>query len=239
VLAREFHQLVPSSAKEVFSPMEGSLSQSQTSVHHRKAIGNQRQTKSCMKSPYEPELVVLCEARLQELTGADIADLTEFAECRLVMHGAPPAMGEDVTQRAFQQVLQGLETDQGGRRPRLVDLTNKPAFLNYLRGVISSLVNWMTSKSGFAAGCALRDDDLAESCDDGGASAKDAELNDLRDQLFPRLRARAPKRLLATLDAWEPVFTQSDRIPAPGQRSYVREVRDLAKEVLAEIGGLD
>jgi len=96
----------------------------------------------------------------------------------------------------------------------------------------------MTSKNGFGAVCALRDDDLAEPNDDGGASAKDAEWHDLRDQLFPRLRARAPKRLLPTIDAWEPVFTQSDRIPAPGQRSYVREVRDLAKEVLSEIGGL-
>ena len=192
-----------------------------------------------MKSPYEKELMVLCEARLREITGADCAELTEFAECRLVIHGAPPAMGEDVTQRAFQQVLQGLETDQGGRRPRLVDLGNKSSFLNYLRGVISSLVNWMTSKNGFGAACALREDDLAESNDDGGASAKVAELNDLRDQLFPRLRARAPKRLFPTIDAWESVFAHTDRIPAPGQRSYVREIRTLAKEVLSEIGGLD
>jgi hypothetical protein len=191
-----------------------------------------------MKSPYQPELQALCEARLQEFTRADIADLTEFAECRLVVLRASPSIGEDVTQRALQQVLRGLETDQGGRRPRLVDLQDKPAFLNYLRGVVSSLVFGMTSKVGFGAACALRDDDLAESNDDGGASAKDAELNDLRDQLFTRLRARAPKRLLPTIAAREPVFAQSDRIPAAGQRSYVREVRDLAKEVLAEIGGL-
>ena len=88
--------------------------------------------------------------------------------------------------------------------------------------------------------CALRDDDLLVALGhDGGASAKEAELNDLRDQLIPRIRARAPKRLLPTIEAWEAVFTQSDRIPAPSQRSYVQEIRNLAKEVLLEIGGLD
>jgi hypothetical protein len=193
-----------------------------------------------MKVPYQPELKALCEARLQEFTGADSADLTEFAECRLIVLGASPTMGEDLTQRALQQVLQGLETDQGGRRPRLVDLVNKPAFLNYLRGVISSLVFGMTTRSEFlACSTAGYDDAIAGPNDDGGAAVKDAELTDLRDQLFPRLRARASKRLLPTINAWEPVFTLSDRIPARGQRSYVREVRNLAKEVLSELGGLE
>jgi hypothetical protein len=193
-----------------------------------------------MKVPYQPELKALCEARLQEFTGADSADLTEFAECRLIVLGASPTMGEDLRQRALQQVLQGLETDQGGRRPRLVDLVNKPAFLNYLRGVISSLVFGMTTKTEFLAECTSGyDDAIAAPNDDGGAAVKEAELNDLRDQLFPRLRARAPKRLLPTIDAWEPVFALSDRIPARGQRTYVREVRNLAKEVLSELGGLD
>jgi hypothetical protein len=194
-----------------------------------------------MKTPYQPELKALCEARLREFTRADSADLTEFAECRLIVRGASPCIGEDVTQRALQQVLQGLETDQGGRRPRLVDLEDKPAFLNYLRGAISSLVYGMTHKSGFGADCEMRGDgeDPAVCVDDGGVCAKGPELNDLRVQLFARLRERAPKRLLPTIDAWESVFEHSDRIPAPGQRSYVREVRNLTKEVLSEIGGLD
>jgi hypothetical protein len=145
-----------------------------------------------------------------------------------------------VTQRALQLVLQGLETDQGGRRPRLVDLANKSAFLNYMRGIISSLVYGMTHKSGFGAECMLREDDeeMEEFTHDGGAGAKAVEWNDLRDQLFPRLRARAPQRLLCTINAWESVFTQSDRIPAPEQRRQVREVRDLARKVLSEIGEL-
>ena len=193
-----------------------------------------------MKTPYLPELQALCEVRLDELTMADCAELTDFAECRLVAGHATPTLGDDMTHRALEQVLLGLETDQGGRRPRLVDLKDKPAFLNYLRGVISSLIFGMTSKKGYGANCTLRDDDvIAKPQHDGGLSAKDAELNDLRDQLFSRLRARAPKRLFPTIDAWETVFTQSDRIPAPGQRSYVQEIRTLVREVLSEIGGLD
>ncbi len=193
-----------------------------------------------MKSP-KSELTALCETRLREFTAADSADLSEFAECRLIVNGISPTNGEDVTQRALQLVLQGLETDKGGRRPRLVDLTDKSAFLNYLRGVISSVVYGMTRKSGFGADCTFDEDDeeLNEFVHDSGTGARTLELNDLRDQLFPRLRARAPKRLLPTLEAWEPVFTQSDRIPARGQRSYVREIRALTKDVLSEIGGLD
>ncbi|HWQ93099.1 MAG TPA: hypothetical protein VN673_15600 [Clostridia bacterium] len=192
-----------------------------------------------MKSP-ESELTALCETRLREFTAADSADLSEFAECRLIVNGISPTNGEDVSQRALQLVLQGLESDRGGRRPRLVDLTDKSAFLNYLRGIISSLVYGMTRKSGFGADCTL-DEDHEEQADfvhDHGAAAKALEWNDLRDQMFPRLRARAAVRLLPTIDAWEKVFTESDRIPAPVRREHVREVKDLARKVLTELDGL-
>jgi len=194
-----------------------------------------------MKTPYQSELTALCETRLRDFTRADSADLTEFAECRLVVHGISPSNGEDVTQRALQLVLQGLETDRGGRRPRLVDLESKPAFLNYLRGIISSLIHGMTVKSGFGAETELRDDNRNKPLaaqDDAGSAIARLELNDLRDQLFPRLRARAPKRLQPTIDAWEAVFPDSDRIPAPSRREYASEVRNLAQAVLSEIGGL-
>jgi hypothetical protein len=44
--------------------------------------------------------------------------------------------------------------------------------------------------------------------------------------------------LLPTINAWEAVFLSSDRIPARGHRKYVREVKNLAQEVLSELGGL-
>ncbi len=191
-----------------------------------------------MNPPFSPEYTALCETRLREIIEADCADLTDFAECRLVAAGAPPACGEDVTQRAFHAVLMGLETDQGGRKPRLVDISDKPTFLNYMRGVISSLVYAMTRKRGFHARHATWDDNIG-SADAGPRSpAKEAGLRDLSAQLFPRLRSRAPRRLLPTIAAWESVFLESDRIPARGHRKYVREVRELAKRVLVELDDL-
>ncbi len=191
-----------------------------------------------MSPPYSPEYKVLCEARLGEITEADCADLTEFAECRLVAVGAPPACGEDVTQRAFHAVLVGLETDQGGRKPRLVDITDKPTFLNYMRGVISSLVYAMTRKRRFNTGHEAWDENTASPDAGRDSPAQQAAFRDLGQELFPRLRSRAPRRLLPTIQAWESVFLHSDRIPAKGHRKYVREVRDLAQTVLEELGGL-
>jgi hypothetical protein len=67
--------------------------------------------------------------------------------------------------------------------------------------------------------------------------SNEAALWDL-GELFRRLRARAPRRLLPTINAWEAVFLSSDRIPAWGYHKYVREVKKLAQEVLSELGGL-
>jgi hypothetical protein len=189
-----------------------------------------------MKSPYSPELSGLCEARLSEIDEADNASLAEFAECRLVVLGVSPSYGQDITQRAFQQVLQGLETDQGGRRPCLENVIDKPTFMNYLRGVISSIIFGMTSKCGFRTEHRPWDDELATRHDAGISPSKQAEFNDLRDQLFRRLRAHAPKRWLPSIDAWETTVEYSDRIPTKGHRKYGREIKHLAQEVLSELG---
>ncbi|HZR17853.1 MAG TPA: hypothetical protein VFE51_11045 [Verrucomicrobiae bacterium] len=189
-----------------------------------------------MSTPISPDISAACEIRLGEITAADSTALTEFAECRLAKVGISTSYGEDVTQRAFQAVLKGLETDQGGRKPRLVDISDKPAFLNYMRGAISSLVYAMTQKQGFRA--EPFNDNVADPDAIHQSPAEQAQVSDLGQQMFPRLRARAPRRLLRTIDAWEPVFAESDRIPARGHRKYVGEVRKLAQDVLRELGGL-
>jgi hypothetical protein len=191
-----------------------------------------------MSTLLSPQMVALCRSRLAEITEADTNALTQFAECRLVAVGAPPSCGEDVTQRAFAALLMGLETDQGGRRPRLVDINDKPAFLNYMRGIISSLVYSMTRTTWFRveAQIAGRESDLPDL--DQQTPAQHAELRDLGEKLFPRLRARAPKRLLPTIEAWKAVFLESDRIPVQGQRKYAHEIRILARKIVTEIGGV-
>jgi hypothetical protein len=180
-----------------------------------------------------------CEVRLGELEQADIANLTKFAERRLAAQGLNPTAGEDATQRALAAILRGLETDQGGRVPRLVDIENKDTFLNFVRGAISSIVEAMGRKRQFRAEHKPWEDAVAVT---GGPDtvlpSREAELSDLKAELFPRLRARAPRRLRRTIDAWESVFSESDRIPAPGHRRYVREVKTLAQEIVTELGGI-
>jgi hypothetical protein len=192
-----------------------------------------------MKTPLRVECRARCEVRLNELSPADITNLTEFAERRLAAKGQNPSAGEDVTQRALVAILQGLESDQGGRMPRLVDIENKDSFLNFVRGAISSVIEAMGRKRQFRNEHETWEDGVAKSRDAVALSpSQNAELSDLKEQLFPRLRARAPRRLMRTIDAWEAVFTESDRIPAPVHRRYVTEVKGLAQEIISELGGI-
>ena len=192
-----------------------------------------------MRSPFSVESRVRCEVRLNELSPADLANLTEFAERRLVALGLNPSAGDDATQHALMAILQGMESDQGGRKPRPVDLENKDTFVNFVRGVISSIIEGMGRKRQFRMEHKVWEDGIAVASEGAEPTpCERAEVTDLRDQLFPRLRARAPKRLRRTIDAWEAVFTQSDRIPARGHRRNVGEVKDLAQQVISELGGL-
>jgi hypothetical protein len=191
-----------------------------------------------MNPPLNQERRVRCELRLSELLPADLTNLMIFAERRLTASGLNPSAGEDVTQRALMAIIKGLESDQGGRVPRLVDLEDKETFLNFARGAISSSIEAMGRKLVFRTEHKLWNDEIEASPAAPVTPAKQAELDDLKDQLFTRLRARAPKRLRRTIDAWEKVFTEADRIPAPGHRLYVAEVKDLAKEIITELGGI-
>jgi hypothetical protein len=192
-----------------------------------------------MSNSNSPAITALCKLRLGEISDVDIADLTEFAEWCLVVRGASPFLGDDVVQRAFLAVLKGLKTDQGGRKPRLVDLQDKAAFVNYLRGAVSSIAYNTTRTSEFRVSHKPWYDEMTGVPeDDEDSPARAAEWADLISQLFPRLRAQAPRRLIPTINKWEPVFRHSDRIPAPGHRRYVREVRDLAQKILSALGGI-
>jgi hypothetical protein len=192
-----------------------------------------------MKTPLSLECRACSEVRLSELSAADIANLNEFAERRLAATGLNPVSGEDVTQRALVAILQGLESDQGGRMPRLVDVENKGTFLNFVRGAISSIVEAMGRKLEFRSVHTPFEDGMPPpSARVAITPAESAELADLRDQLFPRLRARAPRRLKRTIDAWQSVFAESDRIPVRGHRRYVGEVKGLAQEIISELGGI-
>ena len=192
-----------------------------------------------MKNPLSAEDRTRCEVRLSELERRDITNLTEFAERTLVSRGLNPSAGEDVTQLALMAILQGLESDRNGRVPRPVDLENKDTFVNYVRGAVSSIIEGMGRKQMFRAEHEPWEDDQASPEDRFTPTpAQTAEMTDLKDQLFLQLRQRAPRPLQRTIDAWESVFTQSDRIPAGGHRRNVGRVKNLAQTIISELGGI-
>jgi hypothetical protein len=156
--------------------------------------------------------------------------------------------GEDIVQFALGAVVQGLESDQLGRRPRPKDVGDKESFFLYLEGIIVSRIQCETKSRRIKA--YHRHSPIAEERDpddrDQGmvvasptrTASEQAALDDLQQELFMRLRERAPQRLRPTLDEWEKVFQESDEIPTPTFRKSRVQLRSLAREVLKEIGGI-
>lgn len=179
------------------------------------------------------------KARLDELDGQDITTLTRFAEYKLVVIGLPVSFGEDLAAQALAFCVRGLESDQAeSRRPRLEDLESKQTLLAWLRGVIASLVESMSSQRQYRAEHLTWDEALGvEQTEPTPAQA--AELSDLQQALFVQLRERSPRMHQPTIDAWEQVFASTAYVPdVNGRRKYVHMVRKLAREVVSELGGI-
>lgn len=77
---------------------------------------------------------------MQVLTPKELLVLAGFASFRLAKVGLNPTGAEHIAQDALLAVLRGLESSTVGRYPRPCDLTDQSAFMDYLRGVIGSLV---------------------------------------------------------------------------------------------------
>jgi hypothetical protein len=61
------------------------------------------------------------------------------------------------------------------------------------------------------------------------------DMVDLKNELFARLRAIAPSRLLPSIDEWEKTFFWASKIPFKKSRDFRKQVRRLAMQVLKEI----
>ena len=183
-----------------------------------------------MNPPLTNEARQKAQARLSEIREAEIAALTEFAEWRLLRLGRSSDEGRDIVQSAFLAVVLGLESEDAGRRPRDEDIIDKAAFEKYLRSVIFSLVQCQTKTRHIKAYHAHYP--IAEGADGDEAdrgvvlasptptAAERAAWNDLQRQFFSTLRGRAPQRLQRTIDAWERVCEDTDRIPTDSFRKY-------------------
>ena len=178
-----------------------------------------------------PDAQLLCQARLGELSESDFTGLERFAQwlldARLLV-----GVAADVTHSAVESLQLGMATDRG-RKPRPVDLTDRPAFLRYMRGVVASKVDAASRRNENVPPVVELSNDMVV---DENTPAKNAELADIKVHLFEQLRERAHWKLLPTIEAWEKVFEGSDRIPAVnGHRQYVIEVRILAQEIVGEL----
>ena len=186
-------------------------------------------TNLVMNKTFNRDFKNLCNQRMAEITEEDRTALLQFAECRLVELGIQSSYGEDLTQTAFEAVVVGMQTEDGGRRPRIQDVADKATFINYMRGVISSLLYALTQKREFRASRDLSIEYSMMPLVGNECPAHDAEILDLRSELFSRMRARAPRRLLRTIDAWEPVFMHSDRIPGQATANISGRLKRLPK----------
>ncbi len=175
---------------------------------------------------------------LNQLTRQDLLGLAKFAQNRLRQAGLVGTSSEDLVQRALHRVIAGA-TGRGGRHPRLIDLAESAAFLNYLRGVIRSLVDTQRDLQENQFAHQTWEDDLA-----GGQTAemtigtinRELEFRDLVAVLHSRLKDRVPTRLHKILRDWKAQQFDSDTIPLGGQhRRFRAELRTFAATVLNEI----
>jgi hypothetical protein len=177
---------------------------------------------------------------MHRLTRTDVAGLASFASFRLTRVRLDPSAGEDLAQDALLAVLRGLESLSAGRHPRPIDLEDDSKFLDYLKGVIGSLVE--AERRRWAHPFDHEPFDEHSHGDDpfpgrlGEGPQSELEFQDLRHAFFERLAQRTPDRLREMVLAWEKQGEDSDTIPLLGRHRRARkELRKLAVLVLKEL----
>ena len=160
--------------------------------------------------------------------------MIHFAQRRLAHFGLSNDLDNDANdlfQQAIYAVLKGLDGKEG-RKPNPQDVENEVSFQNYLRGVINSIAEgWARTyhREHKNEHCSL--DLIQESIAD--VPDGHIEYQDLKIQLFSRLRRQVPARLLSTVDAWEKA--PDGRIPCVVSRKHVGAVRRIAQQIARDL----
>ena len=178
---------------------------------------------------------------LDQLTNDDLQALARFAKRRLDWVPRSQLSAEDAVHKALHSIICGTWEFQEARRPREENLRTKGAFLHYVRSSINSVIDaakrkrelWVIHET------IHREKEEEEHTTIILAAIPGAEENldmvDLKNELFARLRAIAPSRLLPSIDEWEKTFFWASKIPFKKSRDYRPQVRRLAMQVLKEI----
>ena len=166
------------------------------------------------------------------LTAAEQAYLTHFAKRRLAHFGLDFQLADDLYHQVIYAVLRGVE-DETGRKPNPQNLRSKKKFIEYLKGVVNSIVEgwWRTSRTQHK-----RDHCSFQLVEEFLVVPQKApiEFQDLQSQLFTRLRQQAHARLLPTINAWEQA--PDGLVPCVTSRKHTAAVKVLARQIAQELG---
>ena len=173
---------------------------------------------------------------ITELTNSAEAqmDLILFSRRRLAHYGMSNDLeneANDLLQQAICVVLKGID-GKDGRKPSDEDVESKEAFQNYMRGVINSIVEgWARTYHRERRYSHQSMDAIQEFFAD--VKHNQIEYQDLKEQLFTRLRRQIPGRLLQTVEAWE--RAPDGNIPCVVSRKHVCAVRKMAQQIAREL----
>lgn len=179
---------------------------------------------------------------LAGLTSGDFRTLATFAARQLGRMGLPAGTAEDIVQQALLTLAVGAGNGSRGRHPQPGDLADHGAFLNYLRGILSSLIDSQRKlRENRFAHTRWEDGQMRLSLHPGFSTghnvSAEVAFNDLTELLYTRLSRRVPAWLRPPLNAWREQHFQSEQIPLDGAHRQLRlELRLLAAQVLSELG---
>jgi hypothetical protein len=184
----------------------------------------------------------LTATRLEQLTLRDLQSLATFAQRRL--QGIPESFisAEDVVQKTLLHVIGGAQESTPRRRPTRHQVQSKATFMKYMTSAIGTVIARAERKrallpiheplplvNGGSEG------EPVSSLEANISPEDSASLQDLKTEIFSRLRRYAPPRLLPTINEWERTFFWTNQMPRQGSRSRRIQVRMLAMQVLKEI----
>jgi len=183
----------------------------------------------------------LTAKRLDQLVLSDLRDLATFARTRL--RGLPPSAisAEDAVQKTLLHVIRGTQRATPPRRPTSQQVRDKAAFMKYMKSAITNVIAGAERKQAvlpiheplFSVDATQNEQPL------GLVASLSPEnsitLQDLKREVFSRLRTYAPPRLLPIINQWERTFFWTNQMPRLGPRGHRTQVRMLAMQVLKEI----
>jgi hypothetical protein len=184
-----------------------------------------------VKLPLAGDTQKLCQARIDAITEAEYRSLWRFADDRLTCIGLPPTDALDMVNQAIYLVEQGM-LNGDGRKPTRKDVVSEKAFHDYMTGTINSLINAESRKRKHRG--TLTDAEWENLQGKSELACEQACRNDIKAQLFVKLRQEAAPHLHPTIDAYEQIFDHCDRIPTVnGKRKYAHEVRRMARKIVS------